>query len=105
MPRHTLSSKDNDRHLRVAAGDEVVIELPEKSTAGYEWATRDVPQGVDVRIERPATDPGRAVGADALTRVHVTVHQSPGGRLVLVHRQPWDAAGTATSFAIELEPD
>jgi len=103
MPRYTFSLADSGKKLLVRPGDEIVCELPEKATAGYEWMTVAVPEGVDVRIERPGSESASPAGADALTRVNVIVRRPVEGRLVLEHRQPWENSREGSSkFEIDL---
>jgi predicted secreted protein len=105
MPRHTLSATDNERRVLVAGGDEIVILLPEKATAGYEWEITQIPEGVEVQIERHEADLSMNAGADAMTSMHVIINRAVRGRLVARHRQPWNPADpSATSFSIDLEP-
>ena len=98
-----LTLADNGTKLLVAPGDEIVCELPEKATAGYEWTPHSVPDGVDVRLERPGLESASPPGADAITRVRVLVRGPVRGMLVLEHRQPWESSREgATGFEIDI---
>jgi len=100
MSRHVLSSADHDRSIAVAVGDEVVIDLPERATAGYQWFVVAAPPGVDVSIDRSAVN--TSVGGEALAHVVARVRAAGGGVLELEHRRPWDSFSTERRFRITL---
>ena len=103
MSRQEISLADNGKSIAAAPGDELIIALPEKATAGYQWEVSEAPSGVDVAMERPPSSQGAAPGADALTLVLVRVRAPVRGRIVLAHRQPWDQTSPGSSkFHIEL---
>jgi predicted secreted protein len=83
-----IGPDDAGRTLEVAAGDRLVMALPEIAGTGYTWEVEELPPGarlVDEHYEQSGE--GGIGGASA----HVfVVETSQGGSLRLRHGRPWE---------------
>lgn len=81
-----ISTSDAGRTVSVAAGDRVVVALPEIGGTGYTWHVEALPPGgelVDERYEHA----GPGIGA---TAQHVfVIEPGDGGELRLRQARPW----------------
>ena len=87
MPDHELGPEDAGRTVDVAAGDRLVLSLPEIAGTGYTWQVEELPPGAEVLEERfDRVGPG--VGASSH---HVFVVGAPDveGSLRLRYLRPW----------------
>jgi predicted secreted protein len=97
---HRLGPADAGRDISIAAGDRVVVELPETAGTGYTWQVARLPEGgrlVDEHYEHPGTDIGGS-------SQHVFVFDpGEGGELRLRHLRPWEGdAGVIDEFVVTI---
>jgi predicted secreted protein len=87
VSEHRLGPEDAGRTLELAAGDRLVLALPEIAGTGYTWEVEELPAGsrvIEERYEQPA-ETGIGGGSH-----HVFVLEpAAGGTLRLRHGQPW----------------
>jgi predicted secreted protein len=84
---HRLGPQDAGRTVEVAAGDRLVLELPEIPGTGYTWEIDELPPGgrvIDEHYEQRAE-----AGIGGGSRHVFVVDPAAGGRLSLKHSQPW----------------
>jgi predicted secreted protein len=104
VTEHRLGPDDAGRALEVAAGDRVVIALPETPGTGFTWTVETLPPGVEVVGERYEEPPGAGIGGSSR---HVFVLSAPGaaGSVRLRHGRPWTGeAGEAERYEVSLAP-
>ena len=85
MPDHELGPDDAGRTIEVAAGDRLVVSLPEIAGTGYTWQVEELPPGAEVVEERFEQVDTRAGGGSR----HVFVVASPDGPVRLRYVRPW----------------
>jgi inhibitor of cysteine peptidase len=82
-----LGPDDRGREVTVAAGDRLVLRLPENPTTGFRW-TWEAPN--TIQVTRDENEPGSAPGA-AGVRVLELIAVEPGrAALELSCRRAWD---------------
>jgi predicted secreted protein len=83
-----IGPEDTGRTVEVAAGDRLVVALPETAGTGYTWEVEELPPGSRVVEERyEQSEEGGIGGASA----HIfVVETAQGGRLSLRHGRPWE---------------
>jgi predicted secreted protein len=82
-----LGPEDAGRTVTVAAGDRLVLALPEIPGTGYTWQVEALPAGAAVREERYEQAAGTGIGGGSR---HVFVlDPGAGGPLRLRHGRPW----------------
>ncbi|MGJ5895399.1 protease inhibitor I42 family protein [Streptomyces niveiscabiei] len=86
-----------DSLVRVRAGDDVVVELPENPSTGYRWEITGI-EGLDVTgDDHTPAPPGPAgaelVGAGGTRVLRLRAEKAGEGRLELAYRRPWEAEG------------
>jgi inhibitor of cysteine peptidase len=82
-----LGPEDAGRTVTVAAGDRLVLELPENPGTGYTWQVEALPAGAAVREERYEQPSGAGIGGASQ---HVFVlDPGTGGPVRLRHGRPW----------------
>lgn len=87
MNEHRLGPADAGATVELAAGDRLVVALPEIPGSGYTWTVEDLPAGGRVIEERYEQRPGTGVGGESR---HVFVLEpKSAGTLRLRHGQPW----------------
>jgi predicted secreted protein len=91
---HRLGPEDAGRTVEVAAGDRLVLSLPETAGTGYTWEVEALPPGVEV-VEERYEQVGPGVGGSSR---HVFVLSAPGetGTLRLRHLRPWAGERSVT---------
>jgi predicted secreted protein len=78
-----------DREVRVALGDDLVVRLPENATTGYRWHVEGLHGALRVETDAYAP-PGRLLpGAGGTRELRLRPTQAGEGRLELALRQPW----------------
>jgi hypothetical protein len=87
VPEHPLGPDDAGRTIEVAAGDRLVLSLPETAGTGYTWQVEELPPGAEVVEERFE---GVGAGAGGSSQ-HVFVVSPPDapGPLRLRLLRPW----------------
>jgi len=87
VPAHRLGPDDAGRTIQVAAGDQLVLSLPETAGTGYTWQVEELPPGAKVVEERFEGAGGGAGGSSQ----HVFVVSPPeaAGALRLRLLRPW----------------
>ena len=87
MPEHRLGPDDAGRTIELAAGDHLVLSLPETAGTGYTWQVEELPPGAEVLEER-FEGAGGGVGGSAQHVFVVSPPDAPGQvRLRLL--RPW----------------
>jgi predicted secreted protein len=92
VPDHELGPEDAGRTIDVAAGDRLVLSLPEIAGTGYTWQIEELPPGAEVVEERfDQVDPGAGGGSR-----HVFVIADARGAVRLHYLRPWAGERTIT---------
>jgi predicted secreted protein len=88
VTEHRLGPEDAGRTVTVAAGDRLVLSLPENASTGYTWQVDELPPGARVLEERFELPASGAIGSSSR---HVFVLEPSGeqGTLRLRHARPW----------------
>jgi predicted secreted protein len=91
---HRLGPEDAGRTVEVAAGDRLVLSLPETAGTGYTWEVEALPPGAEV-VEERYEQVGPGVGGSSR---HVFVVSAPGetGELRLRYLRPWRGEDSVT---------
>ena len=98
----------NDRHITLAPGDVLRVELESVPTAGYEWIVTDKPDFLSLGEEsiRPSDPEAVAEGQTGgwhFLSFDFTATASGSGKLRLVEGRPWELdAGTEPDDTFEL---
>jgi predicted secreted protein len=83
-----IGPEDAGRTVELAAGDRLVLVLPENAGTGYTWQVEELPPGARVVQEHYEEREGAGIGASA---GHVFVVETPsGGTLRLRQGRPWE---------------
>jgi predicted secreted protein len=92
---HHLGPEDAGRTVEVAAGDRLVLSLPETAGTGYTWEVEALPPGAEV-VEERYEQVGPGVGGSSR---HVFVLSAPGetGQVRLRHLRPWRGEDSVTA--------
>lgn len=93
-----LSQADDGRAVMVAAGQHVVVRLPENPTTGYRWTS---PAGVEVVADEYRSPGSTAVGA-AGERVFTLGAVSTTGELRFELKRPWGGGAPERTFTLRL---
>ncbi len=102
MTDHRLGPQDAGRRLTVAAGDRVILALPETPGTGHTWTVEALPPGAEVLEERYDRPEGAGVGG-AAQHVFVLGAPSADGSLRLRHGRAWEGdAGVVERYAVDL---
>jgi predicted secreted protein len=90
------------RTVQVAAGDRLLVALPEIPGTGYTWQAEELPPGAAVLDERYEQPPDAGIGATAL---HVfVIDPGEGGPLRLRQGPPWlGEEGVVERFEVTVE--
>jgi predicted secreted protein len=81
-----IGTENAGRTVEVAAGDRVVIALPEIGGTGYTWQVEELPSGgklVDEHYEQTST------GIGGMSQHVFVIEPGEGGRLRLKQGRPW----------------
>ena len=91
---HHLGLEDAGRTVAVAAGDRLVLSLPETAGTGYTWEVEALPPGTEV-VEERYEQVGPGVGGSSR---HLFVLSAPGeaGMLRLRLLRPWRGVESVT---------
>jgi predicted secreted protein len=106
VPEHRLGMDDAGRTVEVAAGDRLVLSLPETAGTGYTWSVEDLPPGATVLEERYDLRPEAGIGG-ASQHVFVLSPPHEAGEVRLVHARPWEGASADAAperFALAVTP-
>lgn len=91
-----LGLQDAGRTVTVAAGDPLVVELPEIPGTGYTWQVEALPDGarlVDERFDQPSA------GIGGQTRHVFVIDPGAGGAVRLRQGRPWEGdEGVSDAF-------
>ena len=92
---HHLGPDDAGRTVEVAAGDRLVLSLPETAGTGYTWEVEALPPGAEV-VEERYEQIGPGVGGSSR---HVFVLSAPGetGQVRLRLLRPWRGEDSVTA--------
>ena len=87
MRERRIGPEDAGRTLELAAGDRLVLALPENPGTGYTWEVEELPPSARV-VEERYEQPGAGIGGGS---EHLFVVEAPqGGSVRLRHWRPWD---------------
>lgn len=101
MTEH-LVERDGDR-LAIAAGDEVVIRIPEPATSGYAWSVSELADGIEILSSDVEAGSG-IPGAAAERTIRLAARRPSTGRVSLELARPWEAGEPpAERFSVWLE--
>lgn len=103
MSQRRLGPEDAGRTVEVAAGDQLVVALPEIPGTGYTWQVEALPEGADLLEEHYEQPPDTGIGASA---VHVfVIEPGEGGALRLRQGQPWmGEEGVLDRYEVAVRP-
>jgi inhibitor of cysteine peptidase len=101
---------ESGSEVAAAAGDEIVVRIPENAGTGYRWAVTSVGRGLEVLEEfftppaalPPGSRPGAPTGERAV-RLRVLPDTSAPAELLLQYRRPWEAV-PARAFTLRVLP-
>jgi predicted secreted protein len=94
----SLGPDDAGRTVTLAAGDPLVVELPEIPGTGYTWQVDALPDGAQLVDER--YDQASA-GIGGQTRHVFVIAPGSGGAVRLRQGRPWEGdAGVSDSFEV-----
>ena len=103
MTAITLGAGDDGRTVQAAAGDRIILRLPENPTTGVRWDFEQPEPSLKL-VDDGYEEPPPGVGA-ATTRVLIFEAQAPGRfTLALKRWQAWEGPSTidATFTGVEL---
>jgi len=102
VPEHRLGPEDAGRTVEVAAGDRLVLSLPETAGTGYTWQVEALPPGTEV-VEERFEQIGPGVGGSSR---HVFVLSAPGeaGKVRLRYLRPWRESSVAERYEVTAAP-
>jgi predicted secreted protein len=87
VPEHRLGPDDAGRTIEVAAGDQLVLSLPETAGTGYTWQVEELPPGAEV-VEERFERVGAGTGGSSQHVFVVSPPDAPGRVRVRLLR-PW----------------
>ena len=93
-----LNEADDGREVTVAAGQRVMVRLPENPTTGYRW---EPPAGVDVVADEYRSTGGTAVGAGG-ERVFTLAARATSGEVRFALTRPWGGGAPERTFTVRL---
>ena len=98
MSEHRIGTEDAGRTIEVAAGDRVVVSVPEIGGTGYTWQVEELPPGAEV-VDEHYEHAGTGIGG---TSQHVfVIEPGDGGELRLRQGRPWlDEAGVIERYGV-----
>jgi predicted secreted protein len=102
VPELRLGPDDAGRTVEVAAGDRLVVSLPETAGTGYTWQVEELPPGTEV-VEERFEQVGPGVGGSSR---HVFVLSTPGetGKVRLRYLRPWRESSVAERYEVTAAP-
>ncbi len=103
MTQHSVTESGST--LRAAVGDEVVIVVPERATAGYEWDfAADLPAGVEAVTTPQPEPPETGIGGDVPRAIGVRVTAEGTFTVELIHARSWEGpASSIGTFTVTIE--
>jgi predicted secreted protein len=103
-----LSQGDNDSTVAAHVGDEIVVVLPERSTAGFRWqletaddVLKPVSEGYRQTTEADEAEP--VFGRPSLREFRVQVTAPGKSRLALKHLQEFEKNSVDARFAVVID--
>jgi len=87
MSEVRLGPEDAGRTVTAAAGDRLVLALPETPGTGYTWQVEELPAGARVVDERCEQSSSSGIGGQA--RRIIVLEAGDGGALRLRRARPW----------------
>lgn len=81
---------DRNSDLVLTCGETFEVRLPENATTGYQWSVAQLPDAVALVEDDTAVPDVLLPGAAGEHRFRFVVRGSPGGRVVLELRRPWE---------------
>jgi len=102
MNRHLVT--ENSSTLTASVGDEILIQVPERATAGYEWRVAgSLPSGLEFFSAPPPPPREDAIGADVSRAIGLRVTGPGRYRVRLLHHRPWEGPERAIgTFEVEV---
>jgi len=95
-----LNQDDDGRVVTVAAGQQIVVRLPENPTTGYRW---EPPAGVKVVADEYRSPGGRAMGAGG-ERVFTLAAIPTAGEVRFELKRPWGGGAPERTFTLRFTP-
>ena len=92
-----LNQADNGRTVTVAAGQQVVVRLPENPTTGYRW---EPPAGIEVVADEYNSPGGTAVGASGERVFTLAAFATGEARFEL--RRSWGSGSPERTFTLRI---
>ena len=103
MAETLLTDADNGVTVRVAAGDVVVVRLPENPTTGYRWQTSVAP-GLALGGDEFATTSSSAPGAPGQRTLRLAARDVGVFHVHAALRRPWESSGAPKAeFSVTVE--
>jgi inhibitor of cysteine peptidase len=101
VTEHRLGPEDAGRTVAAAAGDRLVVSLPENASTGYTWRVDELPPGTRVVEERFDLPASGAIGSSSH---HVFVLEPAGeqGTLRLQQTRPWQPDEVLDRYEVTL---
>jgi inhibitor of cysteine peptidase len=87
--------RENAADVTVATGDQLVIRVPETTSAGYQWSVEELTGPLELVSSDLTTSGEPAPGAAAERVMKVRATGRGEGRVVLELRRPWERAAPA----------
>ena len=102
-----VTQADNCRAIKVAAGGQLRIELPQAGAAGYAWEIQDLDSEYFELLEAGTTgrpSPQDLVGAPVTMQWTLLVKKTGRAELRLLQYRPWEGKASAIeTFVLEVE--
>lgn len=103
MPQ-VITKDQNGRTLKAAVGAEVVVLLPERATAGYEWTIVDPSSDIEEFLVQTPPVETLGIGADTTRQIGLRVKTPGTHRIRLLQYRPWEGPDQAIdSFDLTLK--
>jgi predicted secreted protein len=95
-----IGTEDAGRTIEVAAGDRVVVALPEIGGTGYTWQVEELPPGAQL-VDEHYEQTGAGIGG--MSQHVFVIEPGEGGELRLKQGRPWlDEAGVIDRFEVSV---
>ena len=98
MSEIRIGTEDAGRTVEVAAGDRVVIALPEIGGTGYTWQVEELPPGAQLADEHYEQS---GAGIGGMSQHVFVIDPGGGGELRLKQGRPWlDEEGVIDRYGV-----
>lgn len=100
----TVTENDNDGSIQVAAGSQLVVELPGNPTTGYAWQVTANDESILLPTGYAFTPDSAATGAGGMEKFTFHVMAPGAVSLALANSRPWETdVPPAQTFAVAVE--